>query len=56
MKESISNDLDLDMYYKGHGPKQHLKSFSHRSLFIKKLLTKKVLKTYQLLSVLKNNL
>jgi len=36
--EYISNDLD--MYRQDH--KQHLKGFSHQSLFIKKLLTKNV--------------
>ncbi|KAG5331437.1 SCRT protein, partial [Acromyrmex heyeri] len=26
-----SNDLDLDKYYPGHDPEQHLRSFNHRS-------------------------
>jgi len=41
IKGSISNGLDLDIYYQDYDSEQHSKSFSRQPLFIKKLLTKK---------------
>lgn len=38
-----SNDYDLDICYQDHPPACHPKDFSRHSLFIKKLLTKKLI-------------
>jgi len=39
---ATTDDLDLDICYQSHNPEQFPTSFNRRSLFVKKLLTKKV--------------